>query len=112
MNIAKLAKELHTGRQEILTKHGISLKDMYRLIELPGANPMKVLQSNLDFAVCEAYGWAAKDISEYDILNSLLKLNKEIERAEIVGEQVIGPGFQFDYTLPEASKGSLCVELK
>lgn len=38
----------------------MSLRDLYRLIEQPGKNPIKDLHTTLDKAVVEAYGFDTK----------------------------------------------------
>jgi hypothetical protein len=66
----------------------LCLRDLYRLTELPGDNPLKAAQSELDVAVKLAYGIDAKS----DVLSFLLALNLEIASLEISGDAVQGPG--------------------
>lgn len=86
--VAIAAKTLHTERTATLKKHNMSLRDLYRLLEQPGKNPIKDLQSALDKAVMEAYGFSDKE----DILAQLLALNLSVAEKEKRGEKVTPPG--------------------
>ncbi|WP_425414860.1 type IIL restriction-modification enzyme MmeI [Rubellimicrobium mesophilum] len=92
--VAKAAVALRAKRAELMTKHGRSLRDLYRSLELPGASPLKDAHAALDAAVRSAYGMPAKA----DTLEFLLKLNAEVAEAEAKGKAVQKPG------LPEGTK--------
>ena len=66
----------------------MSLRDLYRLLEQPGKNPIKDLQTALDKAVLEAYGFSDKE----DILTQLLALNLSVAEKEKKGDKVQSPG--------------------
>ncbi len=66
----------------------MSLRDLYRLLEQPGKNPIKDLHTELDKAVMEAYGF----IDKKDILAQLLALNLSVAEKEKKGEKVQAPG--------------------
>ena len=66
----------------------MSLRGLYRLLEQPGKNPIKDLQTALDKAVLEAYGFSDKE----DILSQLLALNLSVAEKEKKGEQMQAPG--------------------
>jgi hypothetical protein len=51
--------------------HVMSLRDLYRLLEQPGKNPIIDLHANLDKALKEAYGFSEQE----DLLAQLLALN-------------------------------------
>ena len=72
----------------------MSLRALYRTLELPGAHPMKVAQSKLDEAVREAYGMS----KTAPALAHLLSLNKAVAAREKASQPVTGPG------LPSAAK--------
>lgn len=67
----------------------MSLRDLYRLLEQPGKNPMKDLHAALDAAVLEAYGFDAKR----DVLTQLLELNLATAAREAGGQPVQAPGW-------------------
>ena len=112
--VASAAKTLKAERDKILISHHYSLRDLYRIVEMPGKNPIKDLHSKLDKAVIEAYNFEtlnlkdySKDISiisepmpiywqwndnDYDFLKYLLALNKEIHQKELNNEPVQAPG--------------------
>ena len=71
----------------------MSLRDLYRLLEQPGTNPIKDLHVALDKAVMEAYGFTDKE----DILKQLLQLNLQVADKESrpsagSGQKVQPPG--------------------
>jgi type I restriction-modification system DNA methylase subunit len=86
--VAAAAKALHTERTATLKKHNMSLRDLYRLLEQPGKNPIKDLHEALDKAVLEAYGF---NVAE-DILTQLLALNLSVAEKEKKGDKVQAPG--------------------
>jgi hypothetical protein len=86
--VAQASVELRAKRAELMIKHNRSLRELYRSLELPGDNPLKVAQAKLDTAVRAAYGMSAKA----DPLQFLLALNSAVVEAEAKGEFVQAPG--------------------
>lgn len=86
--VAKASKALRDGRNQIMAENKMSLRDIYRLMEKPGKNPVRDLQNALDRAVTEAYGFDERA----DLLEQLLNLNHQIACREQKGEPVIAPG--------------------
>lgn len=93
--VAEAAKKLHYERTKTLTEHKMSLRDLYRLLEQPGKNPIKELHLTLDKAIIEAYGFADKK----DLLTQLLELNLSVAKREENRLSVQRPGW------PENIKG-------
>lgn len=97
--VAKAAENLRLARREAMGQK-MSLRDLYRLLELPGKNPIKDLHHALDKAVAEAYGFTHR--LEYgdgiylkdpnSVLEFLLALNQQVAEKEAKGEPVQGPG--------------------
>jgi hypothetical protein len=79
-----------------LTKVEGGLRAVYRLLELPGQNPLRDAQAALDAAVLAAYGFSHKK----DILAQLLALNLKVARREEAGEPVTAPGVPPGYPNP------------
>jgi type I restriction-modification system DNA methylase subunit len=86
--VASTAKALHTQRTAALRQYNMSLRNLYRLLEQPGANPIKDLHTALDKAVMEAYGFD----NTKDILSQLLALNLAVAEKENKKEKVQPPG--------------------
>ncbi|WP_431126224.1 DNA methyltransferase [Flagellimonas flava] len=86
--VAVAAKELRDKRNEIINKHNYTLRDIYRILEEPGANPLKDAHRKLDDAVLNAYGFSKRK----DLLTQLLQLNFEVADTIEKGEEVQGPG--------------------
>jgi N-6 DNA Methylase len=86
--VAEKAVSLRTTRDQLALKHNLSLRDLYRSLELPGKSPLKDAQSALDEAVRAAYGM----IQEADTLGFLLDLNGQLAAAEEKGEHVRSAG--------------------
>jgi hypothetical protein len=92
--VADAAKTLREERTKIMQQHHMSLRDLYRLLEQPGKNPIKDLHAALDKAVLEAYGFDTKEktIDTDFILENLLALNHEVADKEKCGERIQAPG--------------------
>jgi hypothetical protein len=86
--VAKAAVELRALRWKLKADHDLSLRELYRSLEVPGAHPLKDAHAKLDQAVREAYGMP----KSADPLAFLLKLNAEVAAKEAAGEPVLGPG--------------------
>lgn len=87
-NVAKAAVELRKLRNELKAKHDLSLRELYRSLELPGKHPLKDAHQKLDAAVREAYVMGKSE----DPLKFLLKLNHDLAAAEAAGKKIVGPG--------------------
>jgi len=86
--VAVAAKKLRDKRNEIMNKHNYTLRDIYRILEEPGANPLKVAHQKLDDAVLTAYGFSKRK----DLLTQLLELNFEVADKIENGYDVQSPG--------------------
>jgi hypothetical protein len=96
--IANAGREIRRVRAEALLKVKGGLRALYRMLELPGANPLKDAHAALDAAVLAAYGFSAKK----DLLAQLLALNLEVAAKIGRGEPVTAPGVPKDY--PDAKE--------
>ena len=85
--VAKAAVDLRALRDKAIGP-GNGFRELYRLMELPGANPLKDVHAALNEAVRAAYGMGKKQ----DALQFLLDLNEEMAAEEESGNAVIGPG--------------------
>lgn len=86
--VAKAARNLRSGRRELCDKHGMTFRELYRTLELPGSHPLKDLHGKLDRAVRDAFGMPKKGSA----LPTILKLNAAVAAAEAKGLKVQGPG--------------------
>jgi hypothetical protein len=109
--VASLA--LRDLRREIMKKMNYSLRDLYRTLEVPGANPLRDAQDKLDAAVRAAYGMTKSVV----VLDFLLELNHACAAREKAGEAITPPGLplpesehaafiSMDCILPEIPDGS------
>ena len=89
--VAKAAKELRGQRNEVMSKHDYTLRDIYRIMAEPGANPLKDAHQKLDDAVIEAYGFKKRK----DLLTQVLELNFKVADKIKKGEKVQGPGLPY-----------------
>ena len=94
--VAEAGRQVRRVRVDALSKVEGGLRAVYRLLELPGKNPLKEVQDALDGAVLAAYGFSPKK----DILAQLLALNLEVARREAAGEPVTAPGIPTGYPEP------------
>ena len=95
-DVANAAVELRELRRKLCADHGLTLRELYRSIELPGEHPLKTATAKLDRAVRAAYGMKEKE----DVLSFLLALNHQLAKAEEDGKEIVGPG------LPDAFKST------
>jgi hypothetical protein len=86
--VAEAAVALRHHRDELIKKHALSLRELYRSLENPGSHSLKDAHGKLDAAVRAAYGMA-KDADPVEVL---FGLNQELAAAEDAGEKVGGPG--------------------
>jgi hypothetical protein len=86
--VAKEAQRLRHLRRELMSRHDLSLRELYRSLELPGKHPLKDAQAALDEAVQDTYNMP----KSLDALEFLFNLNQEVAEKERVGQSVIGPG--------------------
>jgi MmeI, DNA-methyltransferase domain/MmeI, target recognition domain len=84
--VAQRAVALRKERETLIKRHNLTLRELYRTLELPGDHPLKDAHTELDKAVREAYGMAKDE----DALAFLLKLNLALAQAEAKGESVRG----------------------
>ena len=71
----------------------MSLRELYRTLDLPGANKLRDAQDALDRAVGEAYGWGLPPaLRGLEPLPLLLALNQRCAAAEKEGAAIVGPG--------------------
>ncbi|MCB1089606.1 MAG: hypothetical protein KDM63_21380 [Verrucomicrobiae bacterium] len=86
--VATAAVALRTLRREVMAKLGYSLRDLYRTLEEPGANPLRDAHAALDAAVRAAYRMP----KDADILQFLLDLNLACAAKEAAGDPITPPG--------------------
>lgn len=86
--VAAAAVALRAKRNELVEKHGKSLRELYRMLDLPGANPLRAVHDGLNAAVRQAFGMTPKA----DPLEFILELNSQVVGAEANGETIQKPG--------------------
>ena len=96
-HVAAAAVALRALRREMMERDKLSLRDLYRSMELPGKHPLKDAHAALDDAVREAYGMGKKA----EPLAFLLALNQECAAREQEGKPIVGPG------MPRGIRGSV-----
>jgi SAM-dependent methyltransferase len=92
--VAAAAVALRALRREIMAQLGYSLRELYRTLEEPGANPLREAHTRLDTAVRAAYAMP----KAADPLAFLLALNLTLAAKEKAGEKITPPGLP----LPDA----------
>jgi hypothetical protein len=86
--IASAAADLRQLRHTLMQADHLSLRDLYRTLDLPGETPLHHAHARLDSAVRTAYGL---DV-QADPLAFLLALNQAIARREALQQPVTAPG--------------------
>jgi hypothetical protein len=104
--VAEAGRALHEFRRvRMANSTRLTLRDMYRTLELPGKNPLKDLHAALDAAVMQAYGFDPKG----DVLAQLLALNYELAARIDAGEPVTAPGIPPGYPNPAELVSAGCI---
>lgn len=86
--VARASVKVRALRQSLLAQHGLSRREIYRLLDGPGRSPLADAHAALDLAVRAAYGMA----QDADGLAALLDLNLTLAAHETAGRPVQGPG--------------------
>ena len=86
--VAGAARSLRETRRSIMEAGDISLRELYKTLDLPGEHPLKDAHAALDTSVRAAYGMDAEE----DPLAYLLPLNAKLYAGEQANEDVTGPG--------------------
>ncbi len=92
--VAEAGRVVRRERMEMLKKVKGGLRELYRLLELPGENPLKDAHAALDEAVLAAYGFSARK----DLLSQIGALNLDVAARLGRGEAVIAPGVPASYS--------------
>lgn len=93
-SVAAAAVELRKLRRELCSEHSLTLRELYRSIELPGEHPLKTATAKLDQAVGAVYGMKANE----DVLAFLLALNHNLAHEEAAGNAIQGPGLPSQFS--------------
>jgi type II restriction/modification system DNA methylase subunit YeeA len=96
--VAECAVALRRLRRKVIGNDRISLRELYRTLDLPGDNPLREAHDLLDAAVRKAYGMKPKD----DVLPFLLKLNRQLRAKEARLSLPVGPGLPPSIKSPPA----------
>ena len=93
LNIVKRARKFRELKNRIRLDNHLSLRDLYRGLELPGDHPLKNAKKKLDDAVWSAYNYGLpKNMQKESPLEFLLGLNLLCFEKEKEGYQIVGPG--------------------
>ena len=91
-----------------MAKLGCSLRDLYRTLEDPGANPLRDAHARLDTAVRAAYGMP----NDADPLAFLFELNLTLASIEKAGEPITPPGLPLSKTEGAGFVGDDCIRIE
>jgi hypothetical protein len=86
--VAAAAREVRRVREQILGEQAGGLRDLYRLLDLPGRHPLRNAHDALDAAVNATYGFDASR----PLLDQILSLNQMVSESERAGRPVCAPG--------------------
>ena len=86
--VARAAVDVRLLRAQLMEDHNLTLRELYRLLELPGDSPLKRAHARLDAAVRKAYKMRAGA----NALEFLFVLNQKLAEKEASLQRVIGPG--------------------
>ncbi len=100
--VADAAVALRALRREVMARMKWSLRDLYRTLDYPGANPLRTAHAKLDAAVRVAYAMPA----EADALAFLLVLNAELAARERAGQPVTPPGLPASVATDAAARAA------
>jgi SAM-dependent methyltransferase len=106
--VADAGRALHEYRRQVMRRDTtMTLRELYRVLELPGKNPLKDLHAQLDKAVLQAYGFDEKQ----EVLEQLLDLNLQVANRLEQGLHVTAPGIPSSYPNPSDLISTGCITL-
>jgi SAM-dependent methyltransferase len=103
--VAATGREVRRVREEALKRTKGGLRAVYRILELPGKNPLKDAHAALDAAVLAAYNFSPKK----DLLAQLLALNFDVAARIEAGQPVTAPGIPAGFPKPESLVTDDCI---
>ena len=86
--VAAAGVKLRQLRRKVMAENQWSLRELYRTLDLPGDNPLRRAQKELDNAVRKVYKMKGKE----DPLKFLLASNEDVAAREAQGKPVVAPG--------------------
>jgi hypothetical protein len=101
-NVCVASRNLRHVRSTLMIAGNNSYRDIYKSLDLPGKNDLKVAIVELDKAVRSAYGFR----DDNDLIN-LLDLNLKVYA---LGEKATGPGLPPSITDPESFVSEDCIQ--
>ena len=104
--VSKAARQLRAARAAATVAVGGGLRGVYRLMELPGENPVRSAQADLDAAVIQAYGFS----DSRPMLEQLLALNRRVFDAIQSHHLVTSPGVPLTFENPNSLISEDCLE--
>ena len=104
--VAAAGRQVRRIRAEALPKLKGGLRALYRMLELPGANPLKDAHAALDAAVLAAYGFQPRA----DLLAQLLALNQQVAATITAGKPVTAPGLPLGLPSPDSFITEDCIK--
>jgi type II restriction/modification system DNA methylase subunit YeeA len=104
--VAAQAVSLRELRRRLMEDYDLSLRELYRSLDLPGQNPLREAQDALNAAVRAAYSLGVED----DPLPFLLDLNDKLAVKEASMQRVVGPGLPTLVKNPEDLITEDCVQ--
>ncbi|MEM6271624.1 MAG: DNA methyltransferase [Bacteroidota bacterium] len=105
--VVRASKELRKNRKRIMETHSKSLREIYRIMEKPGVNPLRMLHNTLDKAVMKAYGFDGRK----DILTQVLALNHSLAEAEASGMTIEAAGLPSYIQNPQEYISEDCIQI-
>jgi hypothetical protein len=106
--IRAVAEASRALRREIMAANDWSRRDLYRTLEIPGANRLRAAPAALDTAVRAAYGMKPDE----DILAFLLQLNLTLAEQEAKGQPITPPGLPAFVPEPASFVTADCVQCR
>lgn len=104
--VATAARALHEYRRQAMARsEKLTLRQMYRSLEMPGRNPLRELHEALNTAVLTAYGFDPNG----DVLAQLLALNETVYSRIQNNQPVTAPGIPLDYSNPAELVSEGCI---
>jgi hypothetical protein len=104
--VAAAGRDIRRLRADLLRDASGGLRELYRLLELPGRHPLKQAHQLLDSAVLRAYGFEPDGC----VLLQILELNRSVATLEDAGLAVCGPGVPNSVADPQELVTEDCLE--
>lgn len=104
--VAEAARQVRATRADIMRENDWSLRELYRTLDLPGANKLRTAQAELDRSVRTVFRMSGNA----DLLSAIYNLNQKYAAREAAQQPVQKPGLPSEFASDKRFYSSDCIK--